>query len=137
MSLIGSTNEEKIWNYLKAKGLPDCGIAGLMGNLYAESCLIPTNLQNSYEKALSFTDAAYTAAVDNGTYQNFVKGSAWLRSGAVDILESEEEPARLCQEEGQEYRRLGDGSSISSGTSCKATRRHLDTENGEDRAGCI
>ena len=38
MSLIGSTNEEKIWNYLKAKGLPDCGIAGLMGNLYAESC---------------------------------------------------------------------------------------------------
>mgnify|MGYP002536505463 CR=1 FL=1 len=76
MSLIGSTNEEKIWNYLKAKGLPDCGIAGLMGNLYAESCLIPTNLQNSYEKALSFTDAAYTAAVDNGTYQNFVKDSA-------------------------------------------------------------
>lgn len=69
-------NEEKIWNYLKAKGLPDCGIAGLMGNLYAESCLIPTNLQNSYEKALSFTDAAYTAAVDNGTYQNFVKDSA-------------------------------------------------------------
>lgn len=76
MSLIGSTNEEKIWNYLKAKGLPDCGIAGMMGNLYAESCLIPTNLQNSYEKALSFTDAAYTAAVDNGTYQNFVKDSA-------------------------------------------------------------
>lgn len=53
MSLIGSTNEEKIWNYLKAKGLPDCGIAGLMGNLYAESCLIPTNLQNSYEKVLA------------------------------------------------------------------------------------
>lgn len=76
MSLNGSTNEEKIWNYLKAKGLPDCGIAGLMGNLYAESCLIPTNLQNSYEKSLGFTDAAYTAAVDKGTYQNFVKDSA-------------------------------------------------------------
>ena len=76
MSLNGSTNEEKIWNYLKAKGLPDCGIAGLMGNLYAESCLIPTNLQNSYEKTLGFTDATYTAAVDKGTYQNFVKDSA-------------------------------------------------------------
>ena len=76
MSLNGSTNEEKIWNYLKAKGLPDCGIAGLMGNLYAESCLISTNLQNSYEESLGFTDAAYTAAVDNGTYQNFVKDSA-------------------------------------------------------------
>lgn len=76
MSLNGSTNEEKIWNYLKAKGLPDCGIAGLMGNLYAESCLIPTNLQNGYEKTLGFTDATYTAAVDKGTYQNFVKDSA-------------------------------------------------------------
>lgn len=76
MSLNGSTNEEKIWNYLKAKGLPDYGIAGLMGNLYAESCLISTNLQNNYEKSLGFTDTAYTAAVDNGTYQNFVKDSA-------------------------------------------------------------
>lgn len=76
MSLIGSTNEEKIWNYLKAKGLSSCGIAGLMGNLYAESCLIPTNLQNSYEKKLGYTDAAYTAAVDSGEYRNFVKDSA-------------------------------------------------------------
>ena len=50
MALTGKTNEEKIWNYLKAQGLTDCGCAGLMGNLYAESGLIPTNLQNSYEK---------------------------------------------------------------------------------------
>lgn len=55
MSLKGSNNEEKIWNYLKSKGLNDYGIAGLMGNLHAESGLIPTNLQNSYEKKLGFT----------------------------------------------------------------------------------
>lgn len=76
MSLKGSNNEEKIWNYLKSKGLNDYGISGLMGNLYAESALIPTNLQNSYEKKLGFTDITYTNAVDNGTYNNFVKDSA-------------------------------------------------------------
>lgn len=76
MSLQGSNNEEKIWNYLKNKGLSNYGIAGLMGNLFAESGLIPTNLQNSYEKKLGFTDTTYTKSVDNETYNNFVKDSA-------------------------------------------------------------
>ena len=65
-----------IWDYFKAKGLNDFGIAGLMGNLYAESGLKPTNLQNTYEKKLGYTDAEYTAAVDQGKYTNFVKDSA-------------------------------------------------------------
>ena len=69
--LTGKTNEERIWNYLTAAGMTDCGAAGLMGNLYAESGLIPANLQNTYEKKLGYTDAAYTAAVDNGAYTNF------------------------------------------------------------------
>jgi hypothetical protein len=47
-----------------------------MGNLFAESCFIPTNLQNTYEKKLGFTDATYTKAVDNGTYSNFIKDGA-------------------------------------------------------------
>lgn len=47
-----------------------------MRNLYAESGLQPTNLQNSYEKKLGFTDASYTKAVDDGSYGNFVKDSA-------------------------------------------------------------
>ena len=76
MGLVGKTNEEKIWNYLKAAGLSDCGVAGLMGNLFAESALIPTNLQNTYERSLGFTDAEYTAAVDDGSYSNFVRDSA-------------------------------------------------------------
>lgn len=74
--LKGTTNEERIWNYLMGKGLSKAGAAGLMGNLYAESGLIPTNLQNSYEKKLGYTDAAYTAAVDRGTYANFCHDSA-------------------------------------------------------------
>lgn len=65
-----------IWDYFKAKGLNDFGIAGLMGNLYAESGLKPTNLQNTYSKKLDYTDAEYTAAVDQGKYTNFVKDSA-------------------------------------------------------------
>lgn len=52
------------------------GVAGLMGNLYAESALSPINLQNSYEKKLGYTDQSYTEAVDNGSYTNFVKDAA-------------------------------------------------------------
>ena len=74
--LTGKTNEEKIWNYLTAAGLNACGAAGMMGNLYAESGLIATNLQNTYEKKLGYTDAAYTAAVDSGAYTNFVYDGA-------------------------------------------------------------
>lgn len=42
--------------------------AGIMGNMYAESSLIPNNLQGNGNKALSMTDEEYTAAVDSGTY---------------------------------------------------------------------
>jgi hypothetical protein len=74
--LVGATNEQKIWNYLKGKGLNDYAIAGVIGNLYAESGLLPNNLQNSYESKLGYTDATYTAAVDNGTYAKFITDSA-------------------------------------------------------------
>ena len=68
--------DEKIWRYLKSAGLNDFGVAGLMGNLFAESGLNPKNLQNTYEKKLGMTDEEYTAAVDSGSYSNFVKDSA-------------------------------------------------------------
>jgi hypothetical protein len=69
-------NDKVMWDYFKSQGLSDYGIAGLMGNLYAESGFKPTNLQNTYEKKLGMTDAEYTVAVDNGTYTNFVRDSA-------------------------------------------------------------
>lgn len=57
-----------IWDYFKKKGFSDCGIAGLMGNLQAESNFKPNNLQNTGNKKLGMTDEEYTKAVDNGTY---------------------------------------------------------------------
>lgn len=71
-----SDNEKTIWNFLKNKGLNDFAIAGLMGNLYAESGLRPNNLQNTYEKSLGYTDETYTSAVDNGTYTKFASDKA-------------------------------------------------------------
>lgn len=68
--------EKYIWSRLTAAGLTPAGAAGLMGNLYAESGLNPENLQNTHEKKLGLTDAAYTAAVDAGTYTNFARDGA-------------------------------------------------------------
>ena len=65
MKVTGSSTEKTIWNYFIVKGMSPAGVAGLMGNLYAESGLNPQNLQNTYEKRLGFTDASYTAAVDS------------------------------------------------------------------------
>ncbi|MGN0998138.1 MAG: phage tail tip lysozyme [Faecousia sp.] len=76
MALIGSGNYEKIYNFLKAQGFTDAGAVGTMANVKAESAGRPDNLQNSYEKSLGMTDAEYVAAVDTGTYTNFVQDSA-------------------------------------------------------------
>ena len=69
MGLTGSTNEERIWNFLIGKGLSKAGAAGLMGNLYAESALNPKNLQNSYEKKLGYTDEQVAAMIAAGEAQ--------------------------------------------------------------------
>ena len=68
--------EKDIWAFLLAKIGNEYGVAGLMGNIYAESGLRANNLQNSFEKSLGMTDAEYTEAVDKGTYQNFVHDGA-------------------------------------------------------------
>lgn len=70
------TNEQKIWDKLLAAGLTPAGAAGLVGNLKAESNLDPTNLQNTFERKLGMSDAVYTAAVDAGSYANFVHDGA-------------------------------------------------------------
>lgn len=74
--LVGANNEEKIWNYLYDNIKNKYGVAGLMGNLYAESGLSPINLQNTYNTKLNYTDQGYTDAVDKGEYNNFIKDSA-------------------------------------------------------------
>ena len=44
MKELINMNETLIRSFFKSKGLTDAGIAGLMGNLYAESGLNPKNL---------------------------------------------------------------------------------------------
>lgn len=66
------SNEQRIWNFLLDAIGNQFGVAGLMGNLQAESGLNPINMENQYEKKLGMNDSQYTAAVDNGSYTNFV-----------------------------------------------------------------
>lgn len=68
--------EKQMFDYLVSFGFTKEGVAGLMGNLKAESNLNPKNLQNSYERKLGLSDNRYTEEVDNGTYTNFVHDSA-------------------------------------------------------------
>lgn len=77
-SLVGASTEEKIWNFLLKEIKNEYGVAGLMGNLRAESSFKSSNLQGAYEKKLSHTDESYTMAVDNGQYtkDQFVYDSA-------------------------------------------------------------
>ena len=64
------------WDWFRTLGMPEFGVAGLIGNISMESAIRPNNLQNSFEKSLHMSDDQYTAAVDNGTYTNFVKDGA-------------------------------------------------------------
>ena len=118
------TTEEKIWSCLKAQGFTDAGVAGVMGNIYAETGLKPNNLQNSYEGKLGMADAEYTEMVDRGTYPNFVHDKAgyglcqwtyWSRKEALlacakakgtSIGDLEMQLGFLIQELNQGYRAL-------------------------------
>lgn len=73
---VDESVDKQIWDFLKSKGLNDFAVAGIMGNLRAESALSSINLQNSFEKKLGYNDATYTQAVDNGAYNNFVNDGA-------------------------------------------------------------
>ena len=72
------SNEQKIWSFLMQEISNPYGVAGLMGNIKAESNFNPRNLQNSYESKLHYTDTTYTMAVDKGDYprKNFIYDSA-------------------------------------------------------------
>lgn len=76
LSTGSKDDEKKLWDFLLAKIGNEYGVAGLMGNLYAESALRSNNLQQTYEQSLGYTDDSYTRAVDSGEYDNFVKDSA-------------------------------------------------------------
>lgn len=81
--------EQYIWDYLMDAIGNEYGVAGLIGNLFAESGLKSNNLQNSYNTKLGMDDETYTKAVDDGTYskEQFIndKGgyglAQWTSSG--------------------------------------------------------
>lgn len=87
-----SDKPKYIWDYLLKRIGNPYGVAGLMGNLRAESGLNPQNLQNSSEKKLKMSDSQYTKAVDNGSYKNFANDKAgyglaqWTSSGRKNAL---------------------------------------------------
>ena len=73
---VTSDAGKRIWDFLMGKIGNAFGVAGLMGNLYAESGLKSNNLQNSFNKKLSIMDEEYTMLVDGGFYPDFVKDKA-------------------------------------------------------------
>lgn len=77
-AIDSQNDEERIWDFLMSKIGNAYGVAGLMGNLYAESGLRANNLQNSFEKKLGLTDLQYTEAVDSGVYSR----DRFIRDGA-------------------------------------------------------
>lgn len=72
-----------------------------MGNLFAESGLIPTNLQNSYESKLGMNDASYTMAVDNGSYTNFTHDSAGYGLAQWTYWSRKQGLFQLCKSRGK------------------------------------
>jgi len=61
-------SKSRIWEFFKQKGFTECGIAGLMGNLQAESNFKANNLQNTGNTSLRLSDEEYTVKVDSGSY---------------------------------------------------------------------
>lgn len=67
------SDKEKLIEIYKSKGYNLAQIAGIMANHYKEAAYNPRNLQQNGERKLGMSDDEYTAAVDNGSYSNFVK----------------------------------------------------------------
>ena len=56
-----------VWNALYNTIRNEYGVAGIMGNLKAESCVRSNNLQDSCASRLGISDETYTKQINNGT----------------------------------------------------------------------
>lgn len=104
---ISSADEAQIWDSLNSFTGNPYATAGIMGNLVCESRLSPTNLQDSYEPVLGFTDESYTAAVDSGTYQNFVNDAAGYGIAQWTYFSRKEKLLNLAKQRGTSIGDLG------------------------------
>ena len=73
---VGADPVAIAWNYLLPWINNEFAVAGIIGNLIHESNVTSWNLQNSFNISLGMSDAEYTAAVDNGCYDNFIHDGA-------------------------------------------------------------
>ena len=94
------TTEKSIWDHLLAVIPNPYAVAGIMGNFMAESGLRANNLQRTKEKALGMSDEQYTAAVDDGTYTNFVHDGAGYGLFQATYWSIKEGLLRYAQEKG-------------------------------------
>ena len=94
------SNADQFVKHFEMIGLNPAALCGLMGNIFAESGLIPNNLQNSFEDKLGMNDDAYTQAVDDGSYDNFVHDSAGYGLAQWTYYSRKEGLLNLAKEKG-------------------------------------
>lgn len=92
------SNEEIIWKYFENKNFTPYAIAGIMGNIEAESGFKPNNLENSKNISLGMTDEEYTEKVDTGIYKNFIYDQAGYGLVQFTFWSLKKELYDLCQE---------------------------------------
>ncbi|MBQ4254272.1 MAG: peptidoglycan-binding protein [Erysipelotrichaceae bacterium] len=63
---------DEIFSACMQAGFTKEAACALLANLQAESALKPNNLEDTKNRSLGMSDEEYTAAVDNGSYRNFV-----------------------------------------------------------------
>ena len=68
--MVYSPYERQIWDALSAVIQNDYGVAGLMGNLYAESSLIPGRVQGDFSSGYSYS-IQYTAELNGGQISRY------------------------------------------------------------------
>lgn len=83
-------NNKVVWDMLLADLGNEYGVAGIMGNLQAESCIRSNNLQNTGNNALNLTDEEYTLQIDTGN-RSFIDNrgygiAQWTSSGRKQRL---------------------------------------------------
>ena len=94
------SNADQFVKHFEMIGLNPAALCGLMGNIFAESGLIPNNLQNSFEDKLGMNDDEYTQAVDDGSYGNFVHDSAGYGLAQWTYYSRKEGLLNLAKEKG-------------------------------------
>lgn len=94
-SWTSTKNAQKIWDALYAEFGNAYAVAGIMGNLYAESGWITNNVEGAFETPLGVTDTTYTSYI-NGLLSS--KSSADTAYKTIRIADYATSPATVKQD---------------------------------------